>query len=329
MAGLDLVVGIDGGGTKTVAVLADATGVEVARSTGAGANLQTIGAMAVQERLTSLLGELVDRFGIVGTVRAVTASLAGVDRPADVPVATQAIDAAIEAVAASHPLVRWELARGSPTVTNDAVAALAAGAQALDGVVVIAGTGSIAFGVCAGARSRAGGWGSILGDEGSGHALGYHALRAVARAHDRRAPATALTGAILARLGAESAPDLIGIVSSPAWGVADTAALAPIVLAVAEGGDPVAEALVDEAAEELSLATMAVIRALPFNPTRDLPVVQSGGLWAASARLRSAFDARLCAGAPRARPTVSRAEPVSGAVWLALRDAGIAGTDDA
>lgn len=318
-----VVIGVDGGGTKTIAVLADAAGHELVRAVGPGANLQTVGAIAVRDRLTALFAEILKHVGRPVTVRAVTVSLAGVDRPADVPVATDAIEEAMFAVSAHLPAHEWSLASGVPLVTNDAVAALAAGARTLDGVVVIAGTGSIAFGIRDGRRSRAGGWGSILGDEGSGYALGYHALRAVARAHDGRAPSTALTAAILARLRATTPPDLIGIVSAPEWGVAETASLAPVVLRVAEEGDSIAAAIVSDAAAELAMATLAVISDLGFDADQTLAVVQAGGLWPASSTLRHEFGRRLASGAPFAHPSVSEAEPVEGAVWLARRDADL------
>jgi N-acetylglucosamine kinase len=325
MAANDVVIGIDGGGTKTVAVLADAFGHELARATGSGANLQTIGADAVRQRLEALFASVTDQVEHPVTVRAVSVSLAGVDRPADVPIATHAVEAAIASVAASRSRVSWALAMNVPSVTNDAVAALAAGARTLDGVVVIAGTGSIAFGIRDGHRARAGGWGSILGDEGSGYGLGYDALRAVARAHDGRAPKTELTDVILARLGATAPPDLIGIVSSPSWGVADTASLAPLVVRVAGAGDPVATGLVECAAMELSLSALAVIRSLGFDSSHPLAVVQAGGLWPASSLLRERFALHLHEGAPFARPAVSEVEPVQGAVWMARRDAGLLG----
>lgn len=338
-AGTVVVIGIDGGGTKTVAVLADANGRELARSVGAGANLQTVGAGVVRERIGSLIWNLLSSITGAVKVRGFAVSLAGVDRPADVPVATDAILGAIAdftAAGQSTPdaaadggegvdargLV-WELPGGLPIVTNDAVAALAAGASTLDGVVVIAGTGSIAFGVCNGVRARAGGWGSILGDEGSGYALGYGALRAVCRAHDGRAPATSLTGAVLAHVGASTPPDLIGIVSAQTWGVAETAGIAPVVVRDAEAGDAVAAGLVDEAAAELVASARAVIDALPFERSRDLPIVLAGGLWPASARLRDGFASRLSEHVPNARPSVSAHEPVEGAVWLARREAGL------
>ncbi len=342
--GAVVVIGIDGGGTKTVAVLADADGRELARSVGAGANLQTVGAVVVRERIGSLISAILSGATGAVTIRGLAVSLAGVDRPADVPVVTEAILGAIadvEArgkstpVASTHPDADrdargpvWDLPGGLPIVTNDAVAALAAGASTLDGVVVVAGTGSIAYGVCNGVRARAGGWGSILGDEGSGFGLGIGALRAVCRAHDGRAPATSLTGAVLAHVGASTPPDLIGIVSAQTWGVAETAAVAPVVVREAGAGDEVAGGLVDEAVAELVASARAVIDALPFERSRDLPIVLAGGLWPASARLRDGFASRLSEHVPNARPSVSSHEPVEGAVWLARREAGLLSPGD-
>ncbi|MCZ2099088.1 MAG: hypothetical protein LC121_23075 [Anaerolineae bacterium] len=183
------------------------------------------------------------------------------------------------------------------------------------GVLILAGTGSLAYGVNARGRSAlAGGWGYLLGDEGSGYWLGLEGLRAVVRAADGRGPQTALSAALLEALELSGARDLIawlyraGVPRTPA-----IARLAEVVLAAAADGDPAAGALVARGAQELAHAARAVMRALSM---RRPAIAFAGGLLSAPNPLSEALCARL--GLP-ALPT-ARYSPAIGAALLA-RDA--------
>src|SRR5439155_4739091 len=144
----------------------------------------------------------------------------GVDRPADREVAESFARAVLP---------------GVPTVLcNDAIAALYSGVGRAEGISVIAGTGSIIYGFAPdGGRARAGGWGYHLGDEGSGWWLAEQALFSIVRAHDGRAPATALTARFLTKLALAEPTDLVTWAYSPSWTRDNVAALAPLVLEVA------------------------------------------------------------------------------------------------
>ena len=155
------VLGIDAGGTKTVAVLADAGGRVVAEARAGGANLQAHGELEVEKVLHGVIDHVTS--ALTEAPAAVCLGLAGVDREGD--------DLIIRAV------MRRLGFKARTLIVNDALIALVAGAGTGPGLVLISGTGSIAYGVSArGVAARAGGWGAALGDEGSGYWVGHRAL---------------------------------------------------------------------------------------------------------------------------------------------------------
>ena len=172
------------------------------------------------------------------TVAAATLGLAGAGRPEDQAFVTDWA-------------ARVRLA-DRVEVTGDATLLLAAGTPEGWGVAAIAGTGSMAYARAADGRTaRAGGWGYLLGDEGSGYALVLAGLQAVARAVDGRGPATSLRERFLTKLNLGEAQELIPLIYRGGWDRATLAALAPVVLEAAEAGDPVASTIVGQAAGEV------------------------------------------------------------------------------
>jgi N-acetylglucosamine kinase-like BadF-type ATPase len=278
-------VGVDGGATGSRALALDAAGRERGRADGPPAPVwdgDTGEAVAV---VASLVRDVAAAAGS-GPVARVVVGLAGAGR-----------SPARDAVRAA--LVERGVAPAVDVVSDGDVAyhdAFGAGA----GILLLSGTGSMALGrSAAGREARAGGWGALLGDEGSGWALGVHGLRAVARAADGRGPATALTAALLPALALRSAPDLIAWVRGRSK--RDVAALAPLVLQAAAAGDPVAIALRDDAARELAGAADAVRRALePWDAPPSVALV--GGLIAAGGLLRARVEAELAALSVRVDP---------------------------
>jgi len=190
-----------------------------------------------------------------------------------------------------------------------------------DGVVVIAGTGSIAVGHDgAGRVVRAGGWGHVLGDEGSGYQIAQRGLNAATRARDGRGPATSLLESLPDAVGAASVEDLASRIYLEGWPAGQIAALAPVVLTAADEGDAVARGIVAAAGHELSRAAVAVIRALGKDETH-LEVVLSGGVFGGSPSLVEAVRGEITAFAPAADVHLPLHEPVVGAAWLALEAA--------
>ena len=148
-------------------------------------------------------------------------------------------------------------------VTHDAATALAGATSGEPGIIVIAGTGSMAFGRNArGETARAGGWGYIFGDEGGAFDLVRQALRAILREHEGWGARTALTPALLEAGGASDANQLLHSFYGPDWPRARVADLARIVSRIAEEGDPIALRLLHQAAQELALLAGSVRRQL-------------------------------------------------------------------
>ena len=182
------VLGIDAGGTKTVCLLADEHGNTLGQGRGPGANLQAVGELEVEKVLHRVMEDTIGSRDV--RPEAICLGIAGVDRPSD----AQAVEGIMRRIGFKTRTV----------VVNDALVALVAGAGEVAGVVIVAGTGSIAYGVdTTGRAARSGGWGYLLGDEGGGFWIGRAALAAVVRAFDGRGPATRLTDLVLAEIRAE------------------------------------------------------------------------------------------------------------------------------
>jgi N-acetylglucosamine kinase-like BadF-type ATPase len=297
MASSRLVIGIDAGATKTVGLLADEAGRVLAQARGGGANLHVQGEVQVEAVLRSLLAEL----AAVGRAQALCLGMAGVDRPPD--------EAVVRAVLG-------RLGHGEGVrIANDALIALVAGSAERHGIVVLSGTGSIAYGIDGeGSVARAGGFGSLLGDEGSGYWLGNHALRAVVRASDGRGPATRLSAMLFEALAITSVDELVPLVYEHHLPRSAIAALAGRVERARAQGDGVAAELLARAAQELAQAAQAVARKLRFD--RPHPVVLAGGVFQACPSLSRLVTERL--GLPLARPAVLDREPAHGAVAMAI-----------
>jgi N-acetylglucosamine kinase-like BadF-type ATPase len=208
-------------------------------------------------------------------------------------------------------------------MATDAQLVLAAGTPKGWGIALISGTGSLAYGEAPDGRSaRAGGWGYLLGDEGSGYAIGLAALRAVARAADGRGPQTALTSSVLAHWGLSQPQNLVQYVYEPRRdiGRAEIAALAPLVEAATE--DAVAHAILRQAGQELALSLKAVAQQLGLvGSARAIPCALAGSVLVQGRRVTAALlEAALEAAAEMGLtldPVTLVAEPALGALKLA------------
>ena len=294
------VLGIDAGGTKTRALLADDTGRVVAAASGGGANLRTHGELAVEKVLHAVVEEAESAAGV--RAEALAIGIAGADRPDD-----QAVLRAI---------VRRIGFRSRVVVTNDARVAFVAGSTLRVGLALVCGTGSIAWGRNgSGEVARAGGWGWHVGDEGSGFWIGERALRAALRAYDGRGPATALEPAVLSHFGLTRMDDLVRTVYDREYPRHEVALLSIRVAEEARKGDPVAREISDEAVGELALAARSVVDRLSL-AGHEYDVVLSGGTFRAIPDLREAVAAKL--EVPGARVRELAEEPATGAVKLAI-----------
>jgi len=190
------------------------------------------------------------------------------------------------------------------------------------GILLIAGTGSIAHGRGpTGVVARCGGWGPVCGDEGSGAWIGRRALSVVTASADGREPTTALLGAILTACEVNDPDQLIAWASSAT--PAQFAALAPVVARVADSGDARAGALVTLACEELVLHVRTLARSLFGDERAACPVALAGGLIGPGRPMRKRLEKRLKSAVPGVQPHAGEVIPVRGAARAALRHLGV------
>ncbi|MGH7341948.1 MAG: N-acetylglucosamine kinase [Candidatus Rokuibacteriota bacterium] len=298
-------VGVEGGGTHTTALAVTLDGSPVARRVGAAALIKSPEPAARLAELESLVRHLIQEAGSQPPVAALCCALAGVGR--------EHVRLAVE-----QELVRASLA-DKVSVITDAEAALQDAFGDGPGVLLISGTGSIAWGRDAQGRpARVGGWGILLGDEGSGYAMGLAALRAIARADDGRAQTTALTSVILARFALQAPSDLIAWTDNATK--AQIAAIAPAVLTVADRDDTAAT-IVNQAADALvSHLSALLVRLAPW--TEPPRVALAGGTLAAGRAFRSVVERVIREREPGCLILTSEIDGARGATAFARKLAG-------
>lgn len=298
------VLGIDAGGTKTVCYLADADGKVLGEGRAGGANLKAEGELAVEKVLHAVMDQaLGDR---EREIAAICLGMAGADREDEKTLV--------------RDIMRRIGRRARVLVVNDALVALVAGVGDAPGVVIICGTGSIAYGRSADRAARAGGWGHVLGDEGSGYWIGRRALRAVARAADGRGPATSLTPRVLNHFAVQKASDLVAEIYDRQLRHHALAQIARLVQQARDEGDEVATQVLEQAAHELVRAARSVVERLSMQE-EAVQFVLAGGVFTGVPWLAEELKRRLPATAPRGQVKRLEVEPAMGAVRLALAEA--------
>jgi N-acetylglucosamine kinase-like BadF-type ATPase len=310
-----LLLGIDGGGTSTVAWLALPGGRVLGEGRAGPSNAKAVGPEAARKALGEAIAGAFRGASLeaAGPADSACFGLAGFDRPDDRQVLTGWV---VEA--------GW--ARGL-TLVNDGDLVVAAGTPEGWGLGVIAGTGSIAVGRAPdGRKGRAGGWGHLIGDEGSAYAVVLDALRLIARRADGREPrpaVDALTPLLCSALGAASPSLIVSALYAPGFDRSAIAALAPAVLEAAGQEPGLVDRLLVPAGGLLGEQALAVARALDFAPG-PLPLALAGGFLLNAGDVSRALVARLAAGGYDVAATLVP-EPVRGAVVLAER--ALAGAD--
>ncbi len=268
-----IVVGVDAGGTSTLAAFAQ-DGRLVRTHEGIAANASSCGVEAASNTIAQTITEALD--GAIPAAIFVGAAGAAREEIA------QSIKEALES--------RFPGARVA--VRDDASIALRAVVPSGDGLVLIAGTGSFAYAEHAGIAYRAGGYGYLIGDEGSGFAIGSSAVRLLLRAYDERAPRDAFVEELAARLDVRSAMDVVARVYGNPRAVTLIASLAQVVLEAANAGDRTANKIVQTAALELSEMTKSLAKRAGLAQT-NAPIVFAGGLLRTNSLLTYLLETRL------------------------------------
>ncbi|MGA2753155.1 MAG: BadF/BadG/BcrA/BcrD ATPase family protein [Terracidiphilus sp.] len=299
---MSVVLGIDGGGTRTRASIVDGDRVLAFAESGSIKRLR-VGAEAAEENLRAVLKDVYAQAG-VNAVRAASCGVASATMPG--------ITEWITAVFNDFAVERSE-------VVGDHIIALDAAFRGGPGILQIAGTGTNTIGRAPdGAFESAGGWSSRLGDEGSGYWIGLHAIRRALNAHDRDEPTDVLkrVGEIW---GTPTLDELINVGDgTPA---PDFAALAPAINELAEAGDPVAIGVLRQAAADLVANVLLVRSKLRRKHAIDseVPIAWTGSVIGKMPIVREAFFAGLRAAAPQMPVETTETVALNGAVWRAQR----------
>ncbi len=303
------VMGIDGGATKTLAAVLDLEDRVVYLDQSGPSNEDAVGAKAAVGALLHAADRALSRAGVDDSrLAAAVLAVAGTD--------TDALARAVSAARSDD----W-------IVVNDVVGAWATATGARPGVGAISGTGSNVFGVGPDGRAwRVGGWGHVLGDEGSGYWLGVRSIHAALADRDGSGPPTALSEAAVRFFGVDAVEALAPLVYSKPLTKGEIASFAIETGKLAEAGDDVARGLYQLAADALAhqIETVIVHTGLDGSDG-DFPVGLIGSNWKAGAVLVDPLLARLRDVTERARIAVVDAAPVTGVLRLALRACGCDG----
>jgi N-acetylglucosamine kinase-like BadF-type ATPase len=272
---MNYLLGVDGGGTKTLALLGDLDGNELARGVSGPSNYNAVGFDAACSALESAIH--LARKEYPGNISTLCLGLAGAGRTNDI-----------------EKFHHWAFDKFPGTavrVLSDAEILLMAGAPSGPALVLICGTGSIVYGrTITGELIRAGGWGYVLGDEGSGYAIGIAALRAVMQSYDGRGPKTLLSELLLERYGLHTPPELVGAIYGSESPRSEAATLSNLVEQAAKQGDSVAIAILEDSSQELARVVAAVYPKLGIS---SVPLVITGGTILHGTHLKQAFN-RAC-----------------------------------
>jgi len=299
---MNVILGVDGGGTHTRASL-EAGGQVLAYAESGSIKRLRVGAEAAEENLRSVLKDVYAQAGIKEV------------RAASVGVASASLPGIVEWITA----VLNDFNAERSEVVGDEVIALDAAFQGGAGILQIAGTGSNTIGRAAdGSRECAGGYSSRLGDEGSGYWIGVNSVRRALHAFDREEPTKILerVGEIWGTTSLEALVNMGDSTPGP-----DFAALAPAIAELAEAGDPVALGVLKQAAADLVEFVLLVRSKLKrrHNIAGEVPVAWTGSVIEKTPLVKEAFFAGLKAGAPEMPVAAEAVVSLEGALWRARR----------
>ncbi|MBD8542361.1 N-acetylglucosamine kinase [Oxalobacteraceae sp. CFBP 8761] len=306
-------LGVDGGGTKTAFALIDRQGQVLARNEQSSAYYLEVGMEGAADVLARGCAALFAAAGV--TANDVAFAFFGLPAYGE----DRAVQAQLDA------LPRTVLGHGRYLCDNDMVCSWAGSLACADGISVIAGTGSMAYGRIGGQGARAGGWGELFSDEGSAHWIARAGLALFSRMSDGRAPRGPLHGLLRTRLELQDDLDLCQVVYGDLKGErSKVAALSRLVSEAAALGDAQAAAIIESAALEVAALVDAVRGQLGVDSGTEVTVSYSGGLFGVDGPLRAPFARMLAASSAGAyRLMAPRLPPVLGAAVYAAHQVGI------
>lgn len=265
---MPIILGIDGGGTSTVAVLSDETGQVLAKVVGGSSNPTAISRLQFESELAKIISKLKEQNeNAFEKVECCFAGLSGVKELSFEKIAKSVIQQFYDDTV-------------SIIIENDACIALFSGTLGMPGIVQIAGTGAITYCLDSHNNSyRAGGWGYLFDDEGSGYDLGREALKAVVKSYDHRGTETVLTEKVLNHFQIDSVTKIVDCIYNDEHPRAIIAPLSRYVIEAAEEGDYVAQVILSRAAQQYILAIEACASQARWDVRKELPTVLAGGVF--------------------------------------------------
>ena len=298
---MSYIVGVDGGASKTIALIATESGKIVGRGRSESSNYQNVGAGSAGEAIRLAVESALNTAHLTRKDLAIAVvALAGIDSSKDITEARR--------------FTRLANIAAQSFVTHDSVSALYAATQGQPGIIVNSGTGSFAAGINAsGKYARAGGWGYLIGDEGSAFDIGRMALALSFKMLDGRVKPSRLQNVIRKHFHVSSLEDALTSVY-PAK-VDDIARIAPIVARLAST-DSTCRRILDSAGLELGELACVIARKLDMTQG-TFPIVTTGGGFKSGRYLVRSFSARIKRECPRAAISILRTEPARGALMLA------------
>lgn len=300
------IIGIDGGGTKTTALLSDTSGKVLGTVTGGASNPTTVAEKQIQSLIAGLIKDTAGLSGIAARqVKSVYIGMSGYSYLADESALIQKIH---DVIGENKPV----------TVTHDAITALYSGTGGKPGIVNISGTGSITFGINSkGDIKRAGGWGYLIDHTGSGYGMGLEALKLLFHLKDAGVKTDEFSKSVLECMEADSAEDLIPVIYDKPRFRERISALSPVIMKLADKGNESCRAIIDKASGDMA-DSIRLVRKQLFNEKSEeekaaVPVVLTGGLMKRSDLFLPTLRVKL----PEAQFIIPPAEPVVGAVIAA------------
>ena len=303
-----IVIGIDGGGTKTRVLVADEHGTKLGEVVGPGSAARPGEIEHSADVITAAINDALASCEMTHVMpKVLCVGVAGAARD---PERQELWQALVEREVAEEVVIHPDFAIALDDAFGEG-----------PGILLISGTGSACFGRGpAGQTARCGGWGPVCGDEGSGAWIGRRALSVVTASADGREPETALVGAVLTAAQVNEPRELI------AWAAQGTpalfASLAPVVSSVADAGDLRANAIISLAVEELVLHIRTLARSLFGDERAAIPVAFTGGILTKGSTIRKRLEHRLRSAVPGAQIHADKVDPARGAVRGALRYLG-------
>ncbi len=305
------VIGLDGGGTKTTAQITDLRGTVLAETQNGPSNFQNIGIEESARNILDLIETCCHTVGCsVSEIGSVVAGLAGAGRAGD----QRRICEGIQCVAQKRGLYLQDL-----SVESDARIALEGAFRGGPGIVLISGTGSIVFAKGSkGAIHRVGGWGRLIGDEGSGYHIGREGIRAVARMIDGRGKKTAIARLVASKFGLRTQEEIIRALYEESM---DLSRVAPVVIEAAEHRDAIASNILAVGADELVEAVETILKAMRVKPSalqNKIPLVLFGGVLESVNVYSREVKRKIRKHHPSIAVTLPMERPVAGAALMAL-----------